>query len=79
MNSPEICPPKALRCSRLVGVEPARVFPLLITLISMFGVTHGNAQILYGSIVGTVRDALGLAIVDAKVKATQLKTDGTIT
>ena len=65
-----------LRCSiRHPDIELLRAFPILLSLMCLLWITQANAQTLYGSIVGTVRDGSGAVIPDASVKATQLETN----
>lgn len=55
-----------------------RCFPILVA-VTLLGTGTANAQTLYGSIVGIVTDASGLAVTDAKVKATQTERNETRT
>jgi hypothetical protein len=50
-------------------------FPILVTLICLVATRPADAQSLYGTIVGTVTDASGAVISDAKVEATQTDTN----
>ena len=75
MNIPEPYRGRALCPTRRPYAGLARVLPLLTGLIFLLWVTHGSAQTIYGSIVGTVRDASGAVIADASVEARQIETN----
>lgn len=49
------------------------------SLFSFLAATQGNAQVLYGSIVGTVTDSSGSLVADANIKAVQAETNETRT
>ena len=58
--------------------QSVEFFPVLLVLgiiLTLLWTPLANAQTLYGSIVGTVRDPSGAVIPDALVKATQVETN----
>jgi hypothetical protein len=59
----------------------ARTLTLIViaAMLSLLGELKGNAQVLYGSIVGTVTDASGSLVSGANVKAVQTETNETRT
>jgi Carboxypeptidase regulatory-like domain len=59
----------------------ARTLTLIVvaSILSLLGEIKGNAQVLYGSIVGTVTDSSGSLVPAANVKATQTETNETRT
>lgn len=50
-------------------------FPVLITIFILLGIPQGNAQALYGSIVGNVTDNSGAVVPGAAVTVTQTETN----
>src|SRR5438309_1067518 len=67
--------------SLLLSHTMARTLTLMVvvSLLSLLGEAKGNAQVLYGSIVGTVTDASGSLVPEANVKAIQVETNETRT
>src|ERR1700692_1217332 len=63
----------------LLRQSPARTFALtlLVTIFILMSGRDGTAQVLYGSIVGTVTDSSGSVVPDAAVKATNIETKET--
>src|SRR5258708_39182333 len=60
---------------------PARSFALalFVTIFILMSGRDGTAQVLYGSIVGTVTDSSGSVVPDAAVKAKNIETNETRT
>jgi len=63
----------------ILQVKSILAFPVLVALIAFVTTRVGNAQTLYGSIVGTVKDVSGAVVPGAVVKATQTETNETRT
>src|ERR1700731_2670942 len=72
---------KRCTCTFLHSHALARTLTLIVaaSILSLLGEIKGNAQILYGSIVGTVTDSSGSLVPDANVKAIQTETNETRT
>jgi hypothetical protein len=60
-------------------LQRAVAYPLLLSLFVLFGIRQGSAQLLYGSIVGTVTDIGGAVIPGATVNVKQTQTGETRT
>jgi hypothetical protein len=65
----------------LHGHALARTLTLIVVvlILGLLGEARGNAQVLYGSIVGTVTDSSGSLVSNANVKAIQTETNETRT
>src|SRR5260370_17884085 len=65
----------------LLRQSPASTFALalLVTIFILMSGRDGTAQVLYGSIVGTVTDSSGSVVPDAAVKAKNIETNETRT
>jgi hypothetical protein len=63
----------------LLRQGPARTFALalLVTIVILMSGRDGTAQVLYGSIVGTVTDSSGSVVPEAAVKAKNIETNET--
>src|SRR5258705_12469807 len=59
--------------------SPARSFALalFVTIFILMSGRDGTAQVLYGSVVGTVTDSSGSVVPDEAVKAKNIETNGT--
>jgi len=68
-------PRKLLSAIKCEHVELFSVFPILVIVLTFLCAPLANAQTLYGSIVGTVRDPSGAVVRDALVTATQVETN----
>src|SRR5260370_35262949 len=63
----------------LLRQSPARTLALAlrVTIVILMSGREGTAQVLYGSIVGTVTDSSGSVVPDAAVKAKNIETNET--
>lgn len=65
-------------CSKIVNCSAGVVSRVLFAVLAVFASPHSSyAQVLYGSIVGSVTDASGASVPQATVRVTQAETNQT--